>query len=147
MSFLWVSEKLELNKKFVNLFKKIYPDLNIKIKLAEKNTDKIKIGFISEFFSDHTIGKLFRGTIFKLDRNKFEVYVFHTNKTKKGIIFSDFLSKEINSNLTNVILPNSFIEKVETIKNKKLDIVFYPDIGMSSELYFLTFLRFLKLYQ
>ena len=137
-------DNLELNKKFVNLFKKIYPDLNIKIKLAEKNTDKIKIGFISEFFSDHTIGKLFRGTIFKLDRNKFEVYVFHTNKTKKGIIFSDFLSKEINSNLTNVILPNSFIEKVETIKNKKLDIVFYPDIGMSSELYFLTFLRFAK---
>jgi len=135
---------LELNKKFVKLFKKIYPQLNIEIKINEKNTDKIKIGFISEYFSNHTIGKLFRGTIFELDQNKFEIYIFHTNKTKKGKIFSDFLAREINSNLKNIILPNSFEEKVETIKNKKLDLVFYPDIGMSSDLYFLTFLRFAK---
>ena len=137
-------DNLELNKKFVKLFKKIYPQLNIKIELNEKNTDKIKIGFISEYFSNHTIGKLFRGTIFELDQNKFEIYIFHTNKTKKGKIFSDFLAREINSNLKNIILPNSFEEKVETIKNKKLDLVFYPDIGMSSDLYFLTFLRFAK---
>jgi len=137
-------DNLELNKKFVKLFKKIYPQLNIEIKLNEKNTDKIKIGFISEYFSNHTIGKLFRGTIFELDQNKFEIYIFHTNKTKKGKIFSDFLAREINSNLKNIILPNSFEEKVETIKNKKLDVVFYPDIGMSSDLYFLTFLRFAK---
>ena len=137
-------DNLELNKKFVKLFKKIYPQLNIEIKLNEKNTDKIKIGFISEYFSNHTIGKLFRGTIFELDQNKFEIYIFHTNKTKKGKIFSDFLEKEINSNLKNIILPNSFEEKVELIKNKKLDLVFYPDIGMSSDLYFLTFLRFAK---
>ena len=137
-------DNLELNKKFVKLFKKIYPQLNIEIKLNEKNTDKIKIGFISEYFSNHTIGKLFRGTIFELDKNKFEIYIFHTNKTKKGKIFSDFLAREINSNLKNIILPNSFEEKVETIKNKKLDLVFYPDIGMSSDLYFLTFLRFAK---
>jgi len=137
-------DNLELNKKFVKLFKKIYPQLNIEIKLNEKNTDKIKIGFISEYFSNHTIGKLFRGTIFELDQNKFEIYIFHTNKTKKGKIFSDFLAREINSNLKNIILPNSFEEKVETIKNKKLDLVFYPDIGMSSDLYFLTFLRFAK---
>jgi uncharacterized protein (DUF4213/DUF364 family) len=74
-----------------------------------------------------------------LDRNKFEVYVFHTTKTTKGKIFSDFLAKEINSNLTNVILPRSFNEKINIIKNKKLDIIFYPDIGMSPDLYFLTF--------
>ena len=137
-------DNLELNKKFVKLFKKIYPQLNIEIKLNEKNTDKIKIGFISEYFSNHTIGKLFRGTIFELNQNKFEIYIFHTNKTKKGKIFSDFLSKEINYNLKNVILPNSFEEKVEMIKSKKLDLVFYPDIGMSSDLYFLTFIRFAK---
>lgn len=137
-------ENLELNKKFVNLFRKIYPELNSKIEFTEKNTDKIKIGFISEYFTSHTIGKLFRGTIFELDRNKFEVYVFHTTKTTKGKIFSDFLAKEINSNLTNVILPRSFNEKINIIKNKKLDIIFYPDIGMSPDLYFLTFLRFAK---
>ena len=137
-------DNLELNKKFVKLFKKIYPQLNIEIKVSEKDTDKIKIGFISEYFSNHTIGKLFRGTIFELNQNKFEIYIFHTNKTKKGKIFSDFLSKEINYNLKNVILPNSFEEKVEMIKSKKLDLVFYPDIGMSTDLYFLTFIRFAK---
>ena len=70
--------------------------------------------------------------------------MLHSHKTKKGRIFSEFLEKEINSNLKNIILPKLFNEKVEIIKKTNLDIVFYPDIGMSSELYFLTFLRFAK---
>ena len=137
-------DNLELNKKFINLFKKIYPDLNKKFEYSQKNNGKIKIGFISEFFTNHTIGKLFKGSIFELDQNKFDIFVLHSHKTKKGRIFSEFLEKEINSNLKNIILPKLFNEKVEIIKNMNLDIIFYPDIGMSSDLYFLTFLRFAK---
>ncbi len=137
-------DNLELNKKFIALFKKIYPELNKKIDYSQKKNKKIKIGFISEYFTNHTIAKLFKGSIFELDQNKFEIFIFHSHKTKKGKIFSEFLEKEINSNLKNIILPKLFNEKVEIIKKTNLDIVFYPDIGMSSELYFLTFLRFAK---
>ena len=37
---------------------------------------KIRIGFVSVNFNNHTVGKLYRGIIAKLDRTKFEVSVF-----------------------------------------------------------------------
>ena len=137
-------DNLELNKKFVKLFKKIYPNLNQEVSFSKKNSEKIKIGFISEYFTNHTIGKLFKGTIFNLNQDKFDIKIFHLHKTKKSKIFSEFLEKEINLNLKNITLPKQFNEKVEIIKKNQLDIIFYPDIGMSAELYFLTFLRLAK---
>ena len=50
----------------VKAFKKIYQPLNHKISINQKLNDKIKIGFVSEFFTDHTIGKLFKNLIFSL---------------------------------------------------------------------------------
>ncbi|MCZ2809808.1 MAG: hypothetical protein O2V44_10680, partial [Candidatus Bathyarchaeota archaeon] len=38
--------------------------------------EKFKIGFISTFFNDHTIGKLNRGIIANLSRDAFTVTVF-----------------------------------------------------------------------
>ena len=70
-------ENLNLNKKIVNIFRKIYPELNQDLKNKSKNIHKkIKIGFISEFFSNHTIGKLFKGMIFNLDKSKLISIVF-----------------------------------------------------------------------
>ena len=43
--------------------------------------DKIKLAFISEYLTSHTIGKLFKGIIFNLDPNKFDIILFHTHKT------------------------------------------------------------------
>ena len=136
-------ENLELNKKIVDLYRKIYPELNQNF-VRKNDNDKIKIGFISEFFSNHTIGKLYQGIIFKLDKSKFEIYVFHSEKTKKSPIFDKFKNAEISLNIRNVILPSKFKEKIDIINNKKLDIVFFPDIGMSAEFYFLSYIRFAK---
>jgi predicted O-linked N-acetylglucosamine transferase (SPINDLY family) len=47
-------------------------------------SSKIKLGFISEYLTDHTIGKLFKGIILKIDKKKFEVFVFTQNRQKKG---------------------------------------------------------------
>ena len=64
-------ENLDLNKKIVNILRKIYPELNQNSVIKDKNINKrIRIGFISEFFSNHTIGKLFKGMIFHLDKKK-----------------------------------------------------------------------------
>ena len=136
-------ENLELNKRIVNLYRKFYPQLNQVLKQKKKNT-KIKIGFFSEFFSNHTIGKLNKGIIFKLDKSKFEVCVFHSEKTKKTPIFEEFLNAEINLNIKNIILPKSFDEKLKLIDKENLDIAFYPEIGMSTEFYFLSYVRLAK---
>ena len=68
----------------VKALKKIYQPLNHKISINQKLNDKIKIGFISEFFTDHTIGKLFKNLIFSLRFKIFDVVIYHSNKTKKG---------------------------------------------------------------
>ena len=57
---------LEINKKMVKALKNIYQPLNHEISINQKLNDKIKIGFISEFFTDHTIGKLFKNLIITL---------------------------------------------------------------------------------
>ena len=85
--------------------RKIYPELNQNSVIKDKNINKrIKIGFISEFFSNHTIGKLFKGMIFHLDKKKFEIIVFHSHKTDRSPIFKEFLDAEINRGIRNIIL-------------------------------------------
>ena len=136
-------ENLELNRKIVKTFRKIYPTLNQNF-LSEKKNEKIKIGFISEFFSNHTIGKLFKGLIFNLDQKKFDPIVFHSKKDDHSPIFQEFVRAEIDSKIKNIILPKGFQNRVDKIKRENLDIVFFPDIGMSTEFYYLSFIRFAK---
>ena len=136
-------DNLEINKKIVKALKKIYQPLNHKISINHKVNDKIKIGFISEFFTDHTIGKLFKNLIFSLDLKFFDVVIYHSNKTKKGKIFDEFQNR-IKKGFKNEILPNKLIDKIKIIENEKFDILFYPDIGMSIEFYFVSLIRLAK---
>lgn len=140
------NENLEINKKLQNIYSDIYPiikRLNNQDFIKKKNR-KIKIGFISEFFTDHTIMKLFRGIIYKLNKDIFEVYVFHSDKTRPGKKFKEIKEYVILYNYENIILPNQFEEKVKKIREKNLDILFYPDIHMSTSLYYLTMVKLAK---
>jgi len=134
-------DNLKINKKIVNVFRKIYPKLNETF-IIEKKNNRIKIGFFSEFFTNHTIGKLFKGLIFNLDKSIFEIIIFHSINTKKSSTFNEFLNSEITQGIKNIILDKNFSEKIITIRNENLDMVFFPDIGMSTEFYYLSFIRF-----
>ena len=136
-------DNLKINKKIVKALKKIYQPLNHKISINHQLNDKIKIGFISEFFTDHTIGKLFKNLIFSLDLKFFDIVIYHSNKTKKGEIFEEFLN-ENKKGFKNEILPIKLIDKIKIIEKEKFDILFYPDIGMSIEFYFLSLIRLAK---
>jgi len=136
-------DNLELNKKMVKALKKIYQPLNHKVSINQKSKGKIKIGFISEFFTDHTIGKLFKNLIFSLDLKFFDIVVYHSNKTRKGKILEEF-HNENKKGFKNEILPSKLIDKIKIIENEKFDVLFYPDIGMSIEFYFLSLIRLAK---
>ncbi len=137
-------ENININSKIVEIYRKIYPELNQKFKIKEKNK-KIRIGFISAFFSNHTIGKLFKGIIFNLSDEKFEKFVFHSHKTDLSPIYQEFLDAEKKTNIKNITLSKNFQKSVNEISQENLDIVFFPDIGMSSEFYYLSFIRFAKI--
>jgi len=132
---------LEINKKCVKFFRKIYPQLNKTYHLKNIPNNKIRIGFVSDYLTDHTIGKLFKGIILNLDKNKFDIKIFHTIKTRNGKIYQDFVDAEKNNQVNNFILPIKFEDKQKIITNENLDILFYPEIGLSLELYYLSFIR------
>ena len=134
-------DNLELNKKNVLAFKKLFKILNEESFSKREIQGKIRIGVISEFFTDHTIGKLYKDIIFSLDKNKFETFIFHSQKTKPGEIFNEFKKKEEEGLLKNKLLPIKLLEKINIIKNFELDVIFYPDMGLSTEFYYLALMR------
>ena len=131
---------LPILKTFTENIVKVYPELslNLNLKYSTKSS-KIRIGFVSEFLTDHTIGKLFSNLILDLDPNKFDVIVFHSLNTKEG-----FIKKIIDLKIRTISLPLLLNDKIKILQAEHLDIIFYPDIGMSGDLYYLTFYKLAK---
>ena len=132
-------ENLNLMKNTSSLFRQIIPNINYisKNMNKQKKQKKIKIGFISEFLTKHTVGKLFGGLIKNINRKKFDIIIFHTQRTKKSLI-----KNEIDNHSSKVInLSNRIKEQHEQVEKENLDIIFYPEIAMSSITYFLAFAR------
>ena len=134
---------LNIMKKVSSFFRSAIPVINFKtqrnntINQSDNKTKRIKIGFISEFFTDHTIGKLFKGLIKAIDKDKFELLVFHFQRTKHSKI-----KEEIESCSEKVIcLDGKISDQHNLIEKELLDIIFYPDIGMTASTYFLAHAR------
>ena len=137
-------DNLEINKKLVKLYKKIYPELSEFSSFSVQKNEKIKIGFISQFFTDHSIMKIYKGIIYKLNKDIFDVFVFHSDRTLPGKSFTEINESVVSYNFENIILPKNFHDKVKVIREKSLDILFYPDIPLSTNLFYLSFVKLAK---
>lgn len=104
---------------------------------AEEGRARIRIGFASEHFRNHTIGRLYAGLIRCMDKARFEVVVIHGPRAQRDAV-SERLEKDADRTL---VLPLSLAEQQQAIAAERLDMLFYPDIGMSKETYFLAFSR------
>jgi predicted O-linked N-acetylglucosamine transferase (SPINDLY family) len=90
--------------------------------------EKIKIAFISRYFSNHSNLVAHYGLISKLDRARFEVVLIH----RTGVI-TDSKHHDVNKLADEVIyLPSHFGESCKLIHQLKLDILFFTDIGMGA---------------
>lgn len=98
---------------------------------------RIRVGFLSEFLVNHTIGKLYQGFIRHLDRQQFEVTVIHAPEAKQDA-FRTMVDQLADH---SVSLPASLPEAQQRVAALELDVLFYPDIGMSAFTYFLAFAR------
>ena len=98
---------------------------------------RIRVGFISRFFFNHSIGKTSRGLIAKLDHRRFESIALFVPPVK-----DDELSRFIEGRADqSVLLPSNLKSAREVISKLELDILFYQDIGMEPFTYFLAFSR------
>ena len=112
-------------------------DLDRKTYLNNRN-QIIKIGICSEFFRyTHTIGKLYTKVLIDLLKTYLELTIYLTPEMKKRGE-QDIIRKAFRRVIE---LPPSTIEAQKVILNDKLDVIFYPDIGMSTYTYILALSR------
>ncbi|MFO1083238.1 MAG: tetratricopeptide repeat protein [Reyranellaceae bacterium] len=98
---------------------------------------RLRVGFLSEFFADHTIGRLYRGMVRHLDRRRFEVVVLHAPRAAQ-----DTISAELDGLADKVLrLPPGLERQQHLVAGEALDALFYPDIGMSRDTYLLAYAR------
>lgn len=106
--------------------------------LAKKQL--IRVGIISAYWFDHTMGKLNLGTIRCLSRDKFEVVLLRFNNKP------DDMAQAINDAADHVVLlPKNLAMARQLIAQQQLDILFYTDIGMDPFTYFLSYSRLARI--
>jgi predicted O-linked N-acetylglucosamine transferase (SPINDLY family) len=102
-----------------------------------RKAGKIKIGFLSAFLSDHPIGRITRGLIADLSRERFSVYALFAAPAS-----DDDTARFIRRNADKVVvLPEELETARKRVAKEALDILVYPEIGMDPASYFLAFSR------
>ena len=97
---------------------------------------RIRIGFISTNFREHTIGKLNAGMIQRFDRRRFEVIVLRFAGAEDG------MSRQIvDSGERSLTLPHALDAARMVIAEEELDVLFYTDIGIAPLTYYLAHAR------
>ena len=100
-------------------------------------TDRIRVGFASAFFRDGTAGRYFERWVTDLPRERFEVFVYHTQPA------IDPLGKRVASRADTFRhcprwRPSQLAARV---RNDRLDVLVYPELGMDATMFALASLR------
>jgi len=124
------------------VFRRICPELNYRSPDIDKRHpgDKIRVGFISHHFKNHSVARDRCGIIANLDRNKFHVTTIFLEPPV------DTLGKFIWNHSDSQLLLHGRAERSiaswrTAIEKLELDVLVYCDIGMSLDTYFLAFSR------
>ena len=99
--------------------------------------DRIRLGFLSQYLCEHTIGKLTQGFIKQIDRERFHVVVIHAPGARVDAISGaiDGMADEV------VVLGDDLTRAQRAVAGLHLDVLHYPEIGMSHFTYWLAFAR------
>jgi predicted O-linked N-acetylglucosamine transferase (SPINDLY family) len=98
--------------------------------------DRIRVGFLSRFFYNQTVGSLMQGLIAKLPRDRFEVTVFQPRRKP------DPTYTYIRDHADTVVdLPRDLAAARQAIATCRLDALVLAGVGMDPLTYFLAFAR------
>jgi protein O-GlcNAc transferase len=129
-----------LQAKTARLFLQAIPSLAMTARhclAGPRRPGKIRIGFISRFFSSHSIFSTSRGLIDQLSRDRFEVFALRITPSP-----DDEATAQIRAAADHSLdLDMDIYRAREQIAALELDILFYQDIGMETTSYFLAFAR------
>ena len=96
-------------------------------KLQPRSDGRLRIGFLSAYFRDHTIGRLNLGRIQHLDRKMFEVTVLSASGR------NDAVSAQFRAAADRYRrIPRDVEAARATIADQDLDVLIFADVGMDS---------------
>jgi len=98
---------------------------------------KIRVGLISQFFHNHSIGRTSRGLFAQLSREKLDVTAIFIAPAVDDH-FSRFIRQHAQH---SVDVPRDLRSARKLIEAQELDVLVYQDIGMDPFSYFLAFSR------
>lgn len=129
----------ELLKDFSLLHREMCPDLQYIAKHCvnptKRQNSRIRIGFISAFFRDHSVSKDRRGIIKNLDRDRFSVFSLFMNDPK------DEMGLEIVDSTVFIKLDSDIYKARQKIEQLELDILVYCEIGMHMPTFLMAHFR------
>ncbi|EWY35657.1 hypothetical protein N825_05190, partial [Skermanella stibiiresistens SB22] len=95
-----------------------------------------RVGLVSQYWHQHTIAKLNQGLVRGLDRRRLHVTLFTTPHA------GDAMRAALAAAADRVVeLPLDLAAARDRVAAERLDVLYYPDIGMSALTYFLAFAR------
>jgi predicted O-linked N-acetylglucosamine transferase (SPINDLY family) len=97
---------------------------------------RVRVGFCSTFFKDHTVGLWTQGLVAQLPRDRVEVVVLSHG------LHNDAIARRFREKADTFIeLPASLPKAREAMASAQLDVLVYADIGMEGYTYSLAFSR------
>lgn len=86
---------------------------------------KVRLGFLSSYFSDHSVGRAFEGLIRHLSRDEIDVILIHLAGAKH-----DATTRQLEACCQEVVcLSTSLEESTSQLRQLNLDALFFSDIG------------------
>jgi CRISPR-associated protein Csy1 len=101
------------------------------------NRKKIRVGYITHFFYEHTVSQYFKSWIEQADYEEFEVYCYQVDGTSNDV------SKSLADSCTQYRHLTGTIESMgDTLRDDQLDILVYLEIGMYRKIRWLAVGRY-----
>lgn len=96
-------------------------------RLTPRSDGRLRVGFLSAYFRDHTIGRLNLGRIQHLDRQKFEVTVLSASSRR------DEVSEHFRAAADRFVeLPHDVATARHRVIDQDLDVLIFADVGMDA---------------
>lgn len=130
----------DLQTKTTAVYRRICPSLNYVAAHCGQATvrnGRLRVGLISQFFRNHSIGRTSRGLFAQLSRELFEV----TAVFIAPLVDDEFSQAIRHAAEHTLIVARDLAAAREQIAALQLDVLFYQDIGMEPFSYFLSFAR------
>ena len=130
----------ELHEKLARLYLAASPDLAwtaAHCSSPRRPSEKLRIGIISRYLHEHSIGRTTRGLVAMLDPQRFELTAIFVPPPTRD----DYARAIAGSAAHSLVLPGRLDAARQAIGKLELDVLFYQDIGMDPFTYFLAFAR------